>query len=299
MKPLLEVQNLTKCYGNIKALNGVSFTLQKSQTLALVGESGSGKSTLGKAILHLTKPTSGKIIFEGEEINLFPKVLRKEMQMVFQNPYASLNPKMNMEQILREPLIIHSIPDQPSRVLELLDQVHLPSTFLKRYPHELSGGQRQRIAIARALASKPKLVICDEPVSALDTHTQEQIIDLLQNLKKQLGIAYLFITHDLSLAQEIADNVCVLYAGKIIESAPAKTLFTTPAHPYTKALLSAIPQENQPTIILQGDPPNPSNLPTGCSFHPRCPFALPTCQKGDYPLQLISTSHFSACPFSN
>ncbi len=273
----------------IKVVNGVSFEVFQGETLGLVGESGCGKTTLGRAIMRLGNPSvTGTIEFGGREIskmgNRAFRSIRKEMQMIFQDPFGSLNPRLTVGQMLGEVLSVHGIAKGEKargRIDELLDLVGLNREYYNRYPHEFSGGQRQRLGIARAIAVNPKFIICDEPVSALDVSIQSQIINLLGDLQRDLGLTYLFIAHDLSVVEHISDRVAVMYLGKIVEVASSKELYENPRHPYTKALLSAIPNPEpgmkRERILLHGDMPGPMNIPTGCSFHPRCPEALPEC----------------------
>jgi oligopeptide transport system ATP-binding protein len=296
---ILEVEDLKKYYpiksglllrhtGDVKALDGVSFTLERGKTLGIVGESGCGKSTLGKAIIRLYEPTSGIVKFEGQDfLNLKGVDLRnsrRDIQMIFQDPFASLDPRMTVANILNEPLEIHQI-GTPSERKEKVDQlmriVGLKREHLNRYPHEFSGGQRQRISIARCLALNPKLIVADEPVSALDVSIQAQVLNLLKKIQKDFNISFVFISHDLSVVEHMCDEVAVMYLGKIVEKAPRDELFNNPAHPYTKALLKAIPiagrgkRENRE--LLSGDVPSPIDPPSGCAFHPRCPKGQPSC----------------------
>jgi oligopeptide transport system ATP-binding protein len=314
--PLVEVKNLTKYFPKksglfgrekifVKAVDGVSFSINKGETLGLVGESGCGKSTTGKMLMRLLDPTEGQILFEGNEISGLDdnqiRDMRKEFQMVFQDPYASLNPRMKVGDIVAEPLIIHGCPKEKreERVHRLLEVVGLSAYHAERYPHEFSGGQRQRIGIARALAVNPKLIIADEPVSALDVSIQSQILNLLKDLQDEFQLTYLFIAHDLSVVEHISDRVGVMYLGKIVELADKETLYQNPMHPYTKALISAVPIPNprlkRERIILKGDIPSPSNPPSGCTFHTRCPFATDVCKKEIPKLREISSGHLVSC----
>lgn len=295
-KPVLIVDNLSvrfpigsglvrKAKGYVKAVNSVSFVINQGETLGLVGESGSGKTTIGRAIVRVNDPHEGSILLDGAElVGLSPKEmrpLRRKVQMVFQDPYSSLDPRQTVRQILVEPLVTHNLPVKNAqgedRVAELLNLVGLDPAFASRYPHQFSGGQRQRIGIARALAVEPDLIICDEPISALDVSIQAQVVNLLESLKKRLGIAYLFIAHDLAVVRHISDRVAVMYLGGIVELTTSTELYENPRHPYTRALLSAVPvpdstvEKARKRIILQGDIPSPTNMPTGCSFHTRCP----------------------------
>ncbi|MGB4431248.1 MAG: dipeptide ABC transporter ATP-binding protein, partial [Limnochordia bacterium] len=298
---LLEVRNLVKHFpirqgiifskqvGAVQAVDDVSFTVHTGETLGLVGESGCGKTTTGRLILRLIEPTSGDVIFDGKNIPTLPKdelrELRKDMQIIFQDPYGSLNPRMTVGDIIGEPLHIHKLargPEKEKRVRELLEVVGLSAFHARRFPHEFSGGQRQRIGIARALAVRPKLIICDEPVSALDVSIQAQVINLLQDLQKEFDLTYIFIAHDLSVVKHISDRVAVMYLGKIVELTDKDELYRNPKHPYTQALLSAIP-EADPTIkkeriLLTGDVPSPINPPKGCRFHTRCPKVMDICR---------------------
>ncbi|CAN2181945.1 AppF ABC-type oligopeptide transport system, ATPase component [Candidatus Nanopelagicaceae bacterium] len=319
--PILEVTDLTKFFpiqsqgifskvkGDNKAVNGISFTLNAGETLGLVGESGCGKSTAGRTILKLYEPTSGTIKFEGEDITkLSPskmKPFRTQMQMIFQDPYSSLNPRHTIGSIIAASYEIQKItPDQGVKraVQELMERVGLNPEHYNRYPHEFSGGQRQRIGIARALALKPKFIVCDEPVSALDVSIQAQVINLLDDLRDDFGLSYLFIAHDLSVVQHISNRVAVMYLGKIMELAPTEDLYKSPHHPYTKALLSAIPlpdpilERKREQIILSGDIPNPVNPPTGCVFNTRCWKAQDKCRTTEPALVQIGASHV-ACHF--
>ena len=291
---LLEVIDLKKYYpltcgflysriaGEVKAVDGVSFYVNKGETLGLVGESGCGKSTLGRTLIRLEEPTSGKILYNGTDISSLDrkklKWFRKEVQMIFQDPHSSLDPKMTVGESISEALIIHEMEDG-SNVAGLLEKVGLPSDFASRYPHELSGGQKQRIGIARALAVQPKLIIADEPVSALDISVQAQILNLLIDLQKEYGLTYIFIAHDLSVIRHIADRVAVMYLGKIVEQGGNEEIFCTPLHPYTQALLSAIPGKNTERLPLRGEIPSPINPPEGCRFHTRCPKRMGVCEE--------------------
>jgi oligopeptide/dipeptide ABC transporter ATP-binding protein len=299
---LLEVRNLSKDFTLskgfftnkahvVRAVDDVSFTINKGETLGLVGESGCGKSTLGKTLLRLIEPTAGQIMFGGTDITQLDsramRAMRQKMQLIFQDPYASLNARMTVEDILTEPLKIHQLynttEEKKQRLYELLDYVQLPKSALYKYPHEFSGGQRQRICIARALAVKPQFIVCDESVSALDVSIQAQVINLLMDLQEELGLTYLFIAHDLKVVEFISHRVAVMYLGKIVEIAPAEAIYQSPQHPYTKALLSAIPipdpNYRKERIILQGDVPSPMNPPSGCHFHPRCWRATDVCRE--------------------
>ena len=316
--PLLEVKNLKVHFPlkqslfsglreSVKAVDDVSFTLDAGETLGLVGESGCGKTTLGRAIVRLVSPTAGRVWFAGEDLaGLSGAVLRarrRELQIIFQDPYSSLNPRMTVEDIVGEALDIHQLADSKearrARIVELLGDVGLDEEYLRRYPHEFSGGQRQRIGIARALAVKPKLLICDEPVSALDVSVQAQIINLLQDLQREHGLAYLFIAHDLAVVEHISRRVMVMYLGKVVELADAKTIVRSPKHPYTQALISAVPEvdpdSKRQRIILPGDVPSPIHPPSGCPFHPRCPVAEARCRTEPPELREVGAQHLAAC----
>lgn len=272
----------------LKAVNGVSFSLRKGETLALVGESGCGKSTVARLLVGLYTPTSGHIEFDGEPISKLHtregKSLRQRLQMIFQDPYASLNPRWRVARIIAEPLRVHgqmSAAEREARVDELLEQVGLSATDRNRYPHQFSGGQRQRISIARALAARPEFLVCDEPTSALDVSVQAQVLNLMKRLQRELGLTYLFISHNLAVVHHVADRVAVMYLGKIVELAPRDALFERPLHPYTRMLLSAIPDTSgagKPRVPVAGEVPNPLNPPQGCPFHPRCPHARDLCK---------------------
>ena len=294
----------------LTAVNAVSFQIEPGETLGLVGESGCGKTTLGRAVLRLVEPESGSVWFEGEEITALSRdalrARRRKFQMVFQDPYGSLNPRMTVEDIVGEALDIHRLARgaaREKRIVELLRAVGLDPSYANRYPHEFSGGQRQRIGIARALAVEPKLIVCDEPVSALDVSIQAQIVNLLKELQQRHGIAYLFIAHDLAVVENISRRVMVMYLGRVVEAAEAGALLSSPAHPYTQALISAVPSvdpvSRRQRIILPGDAPSPVHPPGGCPFHPRCPKAQgPRCS-GELPeLREVAAGHFAACHFA-
>ncbi len=317
MDNLIEINNLVKYFPLkrgafsmskrvVHAVDGVSFAIKKGETLGLVGESGCGKSTLARVLAKLIPPTKGSIFFEGKDISCFDKeslkLFRRNVQMIFQDPYASLNPRMTAGSIIAEPLAIHRIKrgkDSIAEVVSLLEKVGLTKDAFYRYPHEFSGGQRQRIGIARALALKPKLIIADEPVSALDVSVQAQVLNLLNRFQKEFNLTYLFIAHDLRVVEYISDRVVVMYLGKVMEAASAQELYKNPLHPYTEALLSAIPQVNpenkRKRILLKGDIPSPLNPPSGCRFHTRCVYAQKRCQIEEP--QLVGGSRLCACHF--
>jgi oligopeptide transport system ATP-binding protein len=317
---LLEVRDLVKHFpvgggffkraeGTVRAVDGVSFSLRRGETLGLVGESGCGKTTTGRCILQLERPTSGQIVFEGTDLATHSekqlRELRRHMQVIFQDPYSSLNPRMTIGQILAEPLKVHRLVSgkaaREARIQELLTQVGLLPQHAQRYPHQLSGGQRQRVGIARALAMEPSLVICDEPVSALDVSIQAQIINLLEELQSRLGLTYLFIAHDLSVVRHISDRVVVMYLGKVVEVADRQALYEAPVHPYTRALLSAVPipdpklEATRERTVLRGEIPSPLTPPGGCVFHTRCPMAEARCSAEIPQLKEMQPGHWGAC----
>lgn len=316
---ILDVQNLKKYFpirgglitrtvGHVKAVDGISFKLRRGETLGIVGESGCGKSTAGRTILRLHDITDGKVIFKGEDLAKCSKkemrAKRLQMQMVFQDPYASLNPRMTVGNIIGEALLDHKLMSKAEareKVLETMEICGLPTYYINRYPHEFSGGQRQRIGIARALSLEPKLIVCDEPISALDVSIQAQVVNLLKKLQQQMGLSYLFITHDLSMVRQISNRIAVMYLGSLVEIADSEDIYIKNRHPYTKALLSAIPiadptiERERKRILLQGDVPSPVNLPQGCNFCNRCPYATDKCRNEKPMLREIEPGHFTAC----
>ncbi|NRR01753.1 dipeptide ABC transporter ATP-binding protein [Brevibacillus sp. RS1.1] len=314
---LLVVKNLKKYYpitggvlggevGVVKAVDDVSFTVKSGETLGLVGESGCGKSTTGRSLLRLIEPTSGEINFDGTDVMSLStdamRKMRRDMQIVFQDPFASLNPRHNIEKILEEPLIVHGLgssAERKKRVQEMLEIVGLSSYHASRYPHQFSGGQRQRIGIARALMLKPKLIVADEPVSALDVSIQSQVLNLMQDLQREFGLTYLFIAHDLSVVRHISDRVGVMYLGRIVELTTSSQLYSNPLHPYTRALLSAVPSPDpdavRERVILQGDVPSPAKPPSGCTFHTRCPHVTEECRTVRPEFADTGDGHFVAC----
>jgi peptide/nickel transport system ATP-binding protein len=315
--PLLEVNDLKKHFrvgggllrprAFVYAVDGVSFTIARGETLALVGESGCGKSTVGRAILRLFDITAGQVVLDGRRIDDLSaatlRPLRRRVQVVFQDPFSSLNPRMRVRDILAEPIrnfgLAHSARDMDARIAKLMDQVRLPRDAVHRWPHEFSGGQRQRIGIARALAAEPDLIVCDEAVSALDVSVKAQIVNLLQDIQQELGLALLFISHDLAIVEHMTHRVAVMYLGKIVEVAPKRAIFAAPRHPYTKALLSAVPVPEpgaaRERIILKGDVPSPINPPKGCRFHTRCPYAFDRCRSEEPLLRPTEHGHLAAC----
>jgi oligopeptide transport system ATP-binding protein len=317
---LLDVKNLKKYFpittgiviqrhiGDVKAVDGISFYIKKGETLGLVGESGCGKTTTGRVILQLDPPTAGDVFFEGENLCKIKgeklRKTRRKMQIIFQDPYASLNPRLTVGDIVGEPLIVHNIASGKKlkeRVKKLLEIVGLNPYFISRYPHEFSGGQRQRIGVARALALNPSFIVCDEPISALDVSIQAQIMNLLEDLQDEFGLTYLLIAHDLSVVRHISDRVAVMYLGKLVESTDSVELYKNPQHPYTKALLSAVPipdpiiEEKRKRIILKGDVPSPVNPPKGCNFNTRCQEVMDICYEKEPEYKEVSTEHWVAC----
>ena len=318
--PLLQVRNLVKQFpirggilqrvvDRVHAVDGVSFDLAPGETLGVVGESGCGKSTTGRCVLRLIEPTSGEVHFEGRNVTAMGKdelrALARDMQIIFQDPYASLNPRMTVSAIIGEALTIHQLAptrrEYDDRIVELLETVGLSADHRRRYPHEFSGGQRQRIAIARALAVQPRLIVCDEPTSALDVSVQAQILNLLRRLQHELGLAYLFITHNIAVVEHLAHDVAVMYLGKIVETGPVEKVLHSPRHPYTRALLSAVPRIDgaQQPQKLAGDLPSPANPPSGCAFHPRCPKAQSRCRTDTPAPASLNDRHFVACWFAD
>lgn len=311
MKPMLEVNNLKKYFkvpnGNLHAVDNLSLKINEGETLGIVGESGCGKSTLGRVILRLHEPTAGSIIYDGMDITTFDneemRQMRKYMQIIFQDPYASLNPRFTIAQIIEEPLKLHNIykseKERRAKVESLMEQVGLAKRAYNLYPHEFDGGRRQRVVIARALSVDPKFIVCDEPVSALDVSVQAQILNLLMELQTELGLTYIFISHDLSVVKHISDNIGVMYLGQLIEKAPKKEIFKKPLHPYTIALLSAIPSTNikvkKKKIILKGEIVSPINPQPGCRFAARCPFAIDKCRQENPAFEEVEPDHFVAC----
>ncbi|MBV9834975.1 MAG: dipeptide ABC transporter ATP-binding protein [Alphaproteobacteria bacterium] len=317
-EPLLKVKDLKKHFAirggvlsrvvdHVHAVDGVSLEVAQGETLGVVGESGCGKSTTGRCILRLIEPTSGEIWFQGQDVRKMDgeklRALRRDMQIIFQDPYASLNPRLTVASIIGEALQIHNLAktnkDIEARVVELLETVGLRPEYMHRYPHEFSGGQRQRIGIARALAVEPKLIVCDEPVSALDVSVQAQVINLLEDLQEKFGLTYLFIAHDLSVVEHISDRVAVMYLGRVVEISSAKDMYANPKHPYTEALLSAVPipdpKAKRKRIVLQGDVPNPIRPPSGCHFHTRCPIAVERCSRDVPHLKETTPGHWVSC----
>ena len=323
-KPLLVIEGLKKYYpvrggvfgakiGDVRAVDGVNLSVMEGETLGLVGESGCGKSTLGRAVTRLEDPTEGRVFFEGKDIAHASKSelfrLRREIQIIFQDPYSSLNPRMTVGEIVREPLLVHRMgtkAEQIEKVRALLETVGLTGEMLGRYPHEFSGGQRQRIGIARALALDPKLVIADEPVSALDVSVRSQVLNLMVRLQRERNLTYVFISHDLSVVEHVSDSIAIMYLGRIVEKGPAERIFAHPAHPYTRALIEAIPvadpEQRHHGVPVRGEAPSPVSPPPGCPFHPRCPFAIPACSTVVPPLEPVGApnanparGHVAAC----
>ena len=306
MTPLLEARHLTVHYrtptATLRALEDVSFTLAESEVLGIVGESGCGKSTLGRAVLRLTEPTAGEILFQGQDLRALSgaalRRARREMQIVFQDPFGALNPRHRVATLIGEPLTIHGLPNREQRVAELLDLVGLPPDSGRRYIHEFSGGQRQRIGIARALAVQPEFLVCDEAVAALDVSIQAQILNLFMDLREQLDLTYLFISHDLGVVEHLSDRVAIMYLGRIVEEASAEEIFSRANHPYTQALLAEVPRidtRKRTFTAIKGEIPSPINPPPGCHFHPRCPHAMPICREQAPALATVAPGHRSAC----
>jgi oligopeptide transport system ATP-binding protein len=307
-QPLISIRNLKVHFGAVKAVDGFTLDIYSGETLGLVGESGCGKSTLGRAVLRLTEPTSGEVFFRNRDLaHLSAKEMREQrrhLQIIFQDPYASLNPRMTVGQIVGEPLETFKLArgrEAERRVQELMETVGLSKRYINRYPHEFSGGQRQRIGIARALAVDPQFIVADEPISALDVSIQAQIMNLLDQLKREKNLTYLFISHDLRAIRHVSDRVAVMYLGKLVELADARTIYADPLMPYTKALISAVPvpdpeiESKRRRIVLEGDVPSPINPPPGCRFHTRCPYAIQQCREVEPPLLEIKPNHFAAC----
>jgi peptide/nickel transport system ATP-binding protein/oligopeptide transport system ATP-binding protein len=320
MNALLEVRGLIKHFavsqgafgrlvGHVRAVDGIDFDLGEGETLAIVGESGCGKSTVGRLVLRLIEPTAGRLLFEGDDLLKLDesqlRARRQRMQVIFQDPYGSLNPRMTVGRMLAEPLMLHRLvgneAQRRARVAELLELVGLRPDHARRYPHEFSGGQRQRLAIARALAVEPRLIVADEPVSALDVSIQAQVINLMKSLQQRFGLAYIFISHDLAVVKHIADRIAVMYLGKIVETATTEELFRRPRHPYTRALLSAVPLPDPTAVreraLLEGDIPSAMNPPAGCRFHTRCRFARESCRSEEPALLVDGAGHATACPW--
>ena len=318
-KPILEVRNLKKHFDarkgmfgektTVKAVDGVSFSVMPQESFAIVGESGCGKTTLGKLVLALEKPTEGSVLFDGQDMASMSagavRKLRREMQVIFQDPYSSLNPRMTVSDIITEPWVIHGMHKDPAtraqKLAKLLDDCGIARTYLPRYPHEFSGGQRQRVGIARALALDPRLIVADEPVSALDVSIQAQILNLLKDLQKERKLAYLFISHDFSVVRHLCAKIAVMYLGRVVETADSERLFNDPQHPYTEALLSAVPvpdpalEKRRKRILLTGDVPSPLKPPSGCRFHPRCRYMKDSCRANDQALLEAKPGHLAAC----
>jgi oligopeptide/dipeptide ABC transporter ATP-binding protein len=305
---LIEAEDLRKTFpGGVRAVDGVDLAIGEGETLGLVGESGCGKSTIARLLLRLVEPDGGALRFRGEDLRAAPparlRALRREMGIVFQDPYGSLNPRMSVAELLAEPLVVHGMGDRAARAARLrrlLDLVGLAAHHAERYPHEFSGGQRQRIAIARALATEPALLVCDEPTSALDVSIQAQVLNLLRELQERLGVAYLFVSHNLAAVRHMAPRVAVMYLGRVVESAPREALFEAPLHPYTQALLSAAAEPGAPArrrIVLRGEVPSPADPPSGCRFRTRCPRAAPLCAEREPVLEEGAPAHAVACHF--